>query len=108
MQVLYDDSAASQQLHAMYGRNGYVKTNRPRHVGKTAVHPVHSSLGQQQQAPPHQQMYIAANPNGLASAIHNLSLVDANEVGVGNTDDEASSGESLDGTPPDTPRMRDR
>lgn len=107
IQALYDDLPASQQL---YSRNGYIKSNR--HLGKI-VHQSHNSLGQQQHQlaqhqPIQQPMYIATNPNGLASAVHNVSLADANEALVGNTEDEASSGESIDGTPPDTPSMRSR
>lgn len=73
-------------------------------MNKPLIHPAHSPMGQ----PPPQQIqpvYISTNPNGLAHAAHNMSLVDANEVVEVNTDDEASSAESIDETPPDTPHM---
>lgn len=113
LQGQYDDLVGSQQQHASYMRNGYVKSSRPRQLNKTQVHQGHGSIVQQHhlqqqqqqlhQQPMQQQMYAAANPNGLTAAMHNMALGDGTEaIGVGHNEDDTSSGESIDETSPDT------
>lgn len=108
-----DDPATSQShpVSIYYNRNGFIRPGRSHHLNKPNMqHHIQNAIIQQHlgNAP------VGSNPNGLAYSMQNLNLLDAgNNMMFLNSDgipimqksesDSASSGESIDDTPPDTP-----